>query len=307
MTHPITQVICNPVANQGSALAVPARLQAQNQSDPALHWVQTNSPEDISRLTLSAVEQGYEKIVFLGSDGTVHAAVNALLTVEASRRPVIGVIPAGSGNDFAFSAGLNLQPEKALQTARYGQATPIDVGEIRTGTSIQKYWINTTGIVFDSVVVYRPKNIHIVRGFAIYALALVQTLARNHTALRMHIQRDGIVYDENLHFLVFCNGKREGGGFLMAPQARPDDGWLDFLGIQKLSRPKMLYTLPFVAKGTYQNLKEALFDRFKHMEVHSPDGMIIHVDGEMTTDLDSPIHGVTVQVMPGAFQLARTL
>lgn len=297
-------VIYNPVANQGKASSIAQLLQSQDPSDARLRWQATQAPEDIGRMTAAAAAEGCEKIIILGGDGTVHAAVDALMRLPAEKRPVLGIIPAGSGNDFAFSSGLSTDPLQAMQDALLGSARPIDVGEIQTDTGIDRFWVNTTGIGFDSIVVYRAQSVHIVRGFLIYLIAAIQTLVLNNAPMPMHIQRDGAVSDEDLHFIVFCNGKREGGGFLMSPLAELDDGLLDYLAIRQMFPLKMLYGLPMVLVGKSARLKESLIGRFRRMEVHSPTGMVIHVDGDMISDLNSPIHAVTVQIIPQAFRLA---
>jgi len=113
------------------------------------------------------------------------------------------------------------------------------------------YWGNALGIGFDATVTIHSRKYVYLRGFFIYLLAVLQTIILNHEAPHLRIVSDLASWEEDTIMLVLCNGGREGGGFNVAPDARPDDGILHYAGVCKVSRLMMLRLLPEVMKGTH--------------------------------------------------------
>src|SRR5690606_38700939 len=136
--------IVNPVAGSGRSWSVWQRLVARH---PELERdaVVTQGPHDAERLAQEAADKGYEAVVAVGGDGTLHEVLNGAL--QSRRTPAVGVIPAGTGNDFARSATLPRDPERAYQVCRLGRAEPIDVGLVNG-----RAFINVAGFGFDAAV-----------------------------------------------------------------------------------------------------------------------------------------------------------
>jgi diacylglycerol kinase family enzyme len=109
------KMIYNPEADRGRSYEVAGDLRQLANELGGADWVGTVYPGHAIELAAQAAEAGYATIVALGGDGTVHEVVNGLMQIEASRRPRLGVVPIGSGNDFAGSAGMKIDPFDAVR------------------------------------------------------------------------------------------------------------------------------------------------------------------------------------------------
>lgn len=297
------KIILNPVADMGNAWKVADDLRPLVKEYGNADWSGTVYPTHAAELTKQAGEQGYEMVIAMGGDGTVHEVVNGLMQLPENTRPALGVVPVGSGNDFAHAIGVPLQSDHALARALSGVPTPIDLGVMTDEHGRQEYFDNTLGIGFDAVVTIRSHKLPLVRGFLMYLTAVLQTIVLNHDPARMQIESDAGNWDQSNLLLTLCNGPREGGGFLIAPQAKLDDGLLHYAMIKKVSRLMMLRLVPEVMKGTHGNFKQVMLGSCKRMAVIADRPMYIHADGEIYTSFGSNLRKVTLEVRPGALKV----
>src|SRR5512135_83709 len=114
------KIILNPVADMGNAWKIANDLRPLIQEYGNADWAGTVYPTHATELTRQAGEQGYEMVIAMGGDGTVHEVVNGLMQVPAGKRPILGVVPVGSGNDFAHAIGVPLRSDAALARALEG-------------------------------------------------------------------------------------------------------------------------------------------------------------------------------------------
>src|SRR5439155_20430580 len=112
----------------------------------------TEYPAHATEIAAKAADEGYTTVVAMGGDGTVHEVINGLLRIPAERRPRLGMVPIGSGNDFAGGRRLagteNMQ--NAVRRVFQGVERPVDVAVIRDGAGRAEYFENTAGIGFDA-------------------------------------------------------------------------------------------------------------------------------------------------------------
>ncbi len=118
--HPI-RMIYNPQADRGRSYQMAGDLHQLSSEWGGADWVGTVYPGHATELALAAAQTGYTTVVALGGDGTVHEVVNGLMQVEASRRPKLGVVPIGSGNDFAGGVGILKGPVRRAPKSFSGQ------------------------------------------------------------------------------------------------------------------------------------------------------------------------------------------
>jgi YegS/Rv2252/BmrU family lipid kinase len=299
------KVILNPVADMGNAWKVADDLRPMLKEYGNADWSGTVYPTHATELAKQAGEQGYEMVLAIGGDGTVHEVVNGLMQVPEGRRPVLGVVPVGSGNDFAHAIGVPLESGPALAGALRGEGSKIDVGLLTDEHGHHEYFDNTLGIGFDTVVTIRSHKLPLLRGFPMYLTAVIQTILLNHDPAQMQINADGRPWEQSSLMLTLCNGPREGGGFLVAPEARPDDGILHYAMIKKCSRLMMFRLVPEVMKGTHGKFKQVTLGACKKMSVVADRPMYIHADGEIYTGFDSNMRRLTLEVLPGALRVVR--
>jgi YegS/Rv2252/BmrU family lipid kinase len=266
-------------------------------------WAGTVYPTHAVELARQAAEQGYDLVIAAGGDGTAHEVVNGLMQVPRERRPRLGVIPLGSGNDFAHAIGMNSSPPYALRQIFNGEPKPVDIGRYHDGLARNEYFVNTIGIGFDTVVTIRSRRITMFSGFMIYLVAVLQTILFNHDAPRMQVETDQQTWDEEMLLLVLCNGGREGGGFMVQPQARPDDGVLHYAGVRRVSRPMMLRLVPEVMKGTHGHFKQVRMGQFSRLKLKADRPLYIHTDGEIFAGWGTDVRNLAVEIMPAEIEV----
>lgn len=299
------KVILNPMADMGNAWKVANDLRPIINDYGGADWSGTVYPTHATELAKQAGEQGYEMLVVMGGDGTVHEVVNGIMQLPESKRPVLGVVPVGSGNDFAHAIGVPLQSDHALAHALDGQASAIDLGVMTDEHGRKEYFDNTLGIGFDAVVTIRSHKLPLLRGFLMYLTAVIQTIILNHNPSLMQIDVDGQKLEQSNLLLTMCNGPREGGGFMIAPEAKIDDGILHYAMIKKVSRAMMFRLVPEVMRGTHGNFKQVTLGSCKKMTVTADLPMYIHADGEIYTGFGSNLRKVTFEVLPAALKVVR--
>jgi YegS/Rv2252/BmrU family lipid kinase len=296
-----TKVIFNPAANIGRAWPLASALRPVAESFTGVEWTETTHSAHAARLARTAALEGCDLVVAIGGDGTVHEVVNGLMQIPANDRPALGVVPVGSGNDFAFSLGMPGDPEAALRQVLCGTPRPVDVGRIQDGNGRTEFFSNTVGIGFDAIVVIHSRNVPVLQGFAVYLIAVFRTLLFNHHPFFCTIETDQRTWQNSLLMLAVCNGQREGGGFHLVPDGKNNDGWLDTVALHRVSRSKLLLKtlVPFL-KGTHQSLEHVSLDQVRSLSLQSNIPLIIHTDGEIFTGFGSDVRQLRFEIFPAA-------
>lgn len=301
------KLILNPMANMGGAWKTANDLRPVAQEfDGDLTWSGTVYPTHGVELAKQAAEEGYEMVVAMGGDGTVHEVVNGLMQIPENKRPILGVVPIGSGNDFAFSLGITQKNEHALaHILKAEKIEKVDIGLLTDEHGRQEYFDNTLGIGFDTIVGIHSHKLPILRGFAMYLAAVVQTIIMNHNPMSVKIETDAETWEDKILMLALCNGKREGGGFLLAPEAKLNDGKMTYVSVQNVSRLMMFRLLPEFLNATHMRFKEIRMGEFKKLNITSNIPLYIHADGETFTNFGSNIKKVSFEILPNALRVVH--
>lgn len=217
----------------------------------------------------------------------------------------MAILPAGSGNDFCHMTGISGQPEEALRQIYADPPGTIDIGLLSMGDGRKEYFGSALGIGFDATTTIRAKRLKFIRGYLMYLTAVLQTIIFDHDAPLMQITTDQEAWEEEVIMLVVMNGKREGGGFFVTPEALPDDGIFDYAQVRHVSRLMMLRILPEVMKGTHARLKEVRMGRLRRLELRSNRPLALHVDGEVLAGFDSTVQQLSVEMIPQGLQIIR--
>ncbi|OGO61627.1 MAG: hypothetical protein A2029_12565 [Chloroflexi bacterium RBG_19FT_COMBO_47_9] len=298
-----TMLIVNPKADMGHALKMVADLRPLVEEYGGGDWSQTEYPVHATELARQAAEAGYSLVIAIGGDGTVHEVINGLMQVPPETRPRLGIVPLGSGNDFAHSIGIIGSPAETLKKIYTGQPKQVDVGVFDLGKGKREYYNNTFGLGFDATVTIRTHRIKLLRGFLMYLVAVLQTITLNHDAPMMHITTDLESWDEETIMMVVCNGPREGGGFLVAPGSDSSDGVLNYASVCHVSRLMMLRLIPEVMKGTHGRFKQVRLGKVHTMQIKADKPITIHADGEVIAGFGTDVRNVTVEVIPSAVEI----
>ena len=299
------KVVLNPMADLGNAWKVANDLRPMISEYGNAEWSGTVYPTHASELAQKAGEQGFDMVVAMGGDGTVHEVVNGIMRLPVDQRPVLGVVPVGSGNDFAHAIGVPLESDKALFHALNGNPSEVDLGLMTDEHGRKEFFDNTLGIGFDAVVTIRSHKLPLLRGFIMYLTAVLQTILLNHDPALMQIDADGQTWDQSNLLLTLCNGPREGGGFMIAPEAKIDDGILHYTMIKKVSRLMMFRLVPEVMNGTHGRFKQVTIGTCRKMSISADRPLYIHADGEIYTGFGSNLRKFSFEVLPKALKVVR--
>jgi YegS/Rv2252/BmrU family lipid kinase len=256
-----------------------------------------------TELAEQAARESYDVVAALGGDGTVHEVVNGLMRVPAESRPLLGSVPLGSGNDFSSNVGIEENLELAMERVFKGEPKSIDLGQVTDGSGRTEFWDNTLGIGFDASATIHSYQITRLQGFAMYLWAVILTILRNHDAPLMKIVTDEETFEQEVLMFVLCNGPREGGGFFVAPDAKPDDGVFHYTMVKHVSRLMMFRLVPEVMKGTHGRFKQVRMGNFRELKLTSERPITVHTDGEVFAGFNSDVTQLEVQLLPGALKV----
>jgi YegS/Rv2252/BmrU family lipid kinase len=294
------------MADMGNAWRVARDLRSITQQHGGVDWSGTVYPGHAIELAKQAGEDGYDLVIAMGGDGTVHEVMNGLMQVAEDKRPILGVVPVGSGNDFAHAIGISQQSDHALVHALESDPSSVDLGLMIDERGKKEYFDNTLGIGFDTIVTIRSHRLPLLRGFLMYLAAVIQTILLDHNPTHVQIETDTETLDEQMLMTTLCNGGREGGGFMLSPDSKMNDGIMEFLIVRKVSRPMMFRLVPEFMNGTHRRFaKQIRMGTCKKLSIIADRPMYIHADGEIYSSFGSDIHKATFEILPNALKVIR--
>ncbi len=228
-------------------------------------------------LAQRAALAGWDLIVAAGGDGTINEVVNGMMLAEdqgaVSR---LGVMPIGSGNDFAGSLGIPLDLRAAAERLTRGQVRRIDLGRVNG-----RWFDNNVGLAFEAMIGIEAHRITWLRGQPQYLLAVFRAMASYPFPVVDIYKDDGDRLARQILLISVGNNRRNGGGFLVNPDAVPDDGLLDICIADAIPRLQILRLLPKVMKGTHRDEPVVEMTRSTRLVVESSTPLPLHADGEI--------------------------
>lgn len=266
--------IVNPVAGQGKKLSFVSEITGFCQRNYLNYkLVMTHKPKEAIELAREASKK-YEVIVAVGGDGTVNEVVNGIADTDAK----LGIIPIGSGNDFAKQMGLTYNLSKDLRILMDGKFIKVDLGRVNN----RHYFINGVGVGFDGEVAYRVRDFFkYAKGFSGYLLSVFRTLA-TYKFHKVKFFIDGeIVKDDKILLIATCNGTTYGGGFKVAPSAKVDDGLFTVCFVSKMGKFYAMRNIPKILQGTHVSLPEVSMYTGKSVKIKSEKELFSQLDGEI--------------------------
>ncbi len=285
------RVILNPAAGHGNGARLLVPIQAaltRNGLDSDL--VCTEYRGHAIALAGQAVQDGVQLVVAAGGDGTLNEVVNGLMRSgpTAEHRPILGVLCAGRGNDFSGSVGIPEDIDLACQLLALGRSRLLDVGRVSGGIYPEgRYFINCVGVGFDAVATIEVAKLPRWGGFLSFLVAIFKTIfLYNHAPMATIEYGDQTLMQRSL-MISMMNGRRLGGGFIMAPDSKPDDGLLDLCIAEQMSSLQVIRLVPHFMRGTQasqRTIKTGKTAAIKIVALDGPlpaqtDGEIISTDG----------------------------
>jgi YegS/Rv2252/BmrU family lipid kinase len=223
-----------------------------------------------------AAEHGVERVVVVGGDGTIHETANGLLSTGIESLPQLGVVPVGTGNDFARLTGTHkLAPADAVRRLASGRDKLFDVG-----LAWGEYFVNSLGLGFDAVVASQvPRCRHLWRPL-VYPAAVLRSY-RRYRPVQVVAQGDDASYGGGIFSVEVGIGRSTGGGFFLMPGALPDDGLFDVCLIAPISLWEFISLTPRALRGTHTRLKPVHMMQTASLTVRSSEPLLAHFDGEV--------------------------
>ena len=276
-------LIVNPDAGKHKTLRA-ARTVAdyfnEKQQEYVIHEMTSKT---LLRTTVEELSQprkeGEERtdIVIVGGDGTMHAVLNAITDVNAVN---VGLIPAGTGNDFSASVQIPADAHKAAElilTCAPKDTDYLTVGGVRC--------MNVGGLGIDVDVLKRYNKSQKIHGKLKYLRCLIQSLL-TYKGSDILIETDGKSEKHRAFFAVACNGGQFGGGIRICPAANPSDGLIDVCCVDMVRGVKIVGAFIKLMKGEILQYPKTTHFRCKQVKFYMEGGATVQLDGELYDNLD---------------------
>jgi YegS/Rv2252/BmrU family lipid kinase len=278
------KIIVNPIAGRGAGeRAIPLVEQTLRDCGLDFDLVRTERPWHAAELAQRACAEGYDVGVAVGGDGTANEVLNGLMLAKQSgKTATMGVLCVGRGNDFAFGVGVPRGLEDGCRVLAQGHRRAIDVGRVIGGLYPQgRYFGNGVGIGFDAVVGFVAAKMRRLTGFASYVVAALETIFLYYRAPLLRVVYDGQTLTLPALMVSTMNGRRMGGGFMMGPNASPDDGLFDLCIVRQVSRARTFALIPKFMNGTQATHPAIKTAQARRVTVTAIKGALpAHGDGE---------------------------
>jgi len=299
-----TLVIVNPASRNGAAGR--RFRKAESAVREALGDVEverTRRPRDAERIAREAVRAGVERLLVAGGDGTLSEVATGLLAADLAGYATIGLLPLGTGGDFARTLGVR-DLDAALDVTRAGAVRAIDAVRVGfvdpSGKPATAYGVNVTSLGISGLTVELVnRTTKVLGGRVSFLLGAVRGIL-GYTFEPVRVRVDGrVVHDGPLSLLAAANGRYFGGGMRVAPRARPDDGALDVVVVGGQSRLQLLRKLPRIYGGGHARDASVVIARGGVVEAEAaPERVRLEIDGEALGFLPARI-----ELLPGALRL----
>ena len=237
----------------------------------------TNASGDYAYLVEKIGREKITDIIVCGGDGTVNQVAGSLLNTNIN----IGIIPMGSGNGLALAAGIPTNPSKALDIIFKGKASYIDGFYINNSFSCM-----LCGLGFDALVAHEFA-VHPSRGLSTY----VKLSLKNFFKAKFYpfvIEANGTTIQSDAFFISIANSNQFGNNFTIAPRASLNDGLLDIVIVNKMSKLRLVYTIlkqirmgkVELTSGKKFHKRDIQYFQTKSLEIKNPLSAPLHIDGD---------------------------
>ena len=271
-------IIVNPWSGEGKKRKLHRRaIEHFQKLGQEIRVFASERPGQIRELARSITEKGEGDVVVIGGDGTLHDVLNGFADFD---RCALGLILAGTGNDFAAAANIPLEPETAVEQIVNGAPRYTEFMQLPRGVR----GLNVAGTGIDVEILRRCRSSKWLRGKMQYLISLIISLIKfKNYELSVRVNGHEVLYKT----LIACvgNGFRIGGGIRMCPQAVLGDNLLDFVAVDNVKKSRILPAFIKLMQGRILEEKFSRFERCDHIEIFSNHPFTVQVDGELYDEL----------------------
>lgn len=275
------RIVVNPVSGRGAGKeSIPTIRQYFENRHFDYELVLSERPGHAIELAERAVAGGYDTIIGVGGDGTANEIICGLM--QARQGATMGMLAVGRGNDFAFGVGIPKGLEAGCRVISNGYRKKIDIGRVVGGDYPEgRYFGNGVGIGFDAVVGFEALKMTRLTGLISYIVAALKTIFLYYQAPFVRIEYDRQELELPALMVSIMNGRRMGGGFMMAPDSSPTDGLLDLCIARQVSRGRIFTLIPHFLKGDQAKEEPITTCQARRVVVTALEGTLpAHADGE---------------------------
>jgi YegS/Rv2252/BmrU family lipid kinase len=298
------KIILNPYANRWGAGSKAETVSAAFSAVGVEYELDlTQGPGEATELAMQASTAGFDAIVAAGGDGTISEVVDGLIqaTPRLGQTLPFGIVPIGTANDFSDMAKIPRELLTAARIVASGKTRQIDVAQVSgmgEPAFPSQHFNNNSAVAMEPMVTLENIKMKRLSGEIRYVVALIRALVKLK-AWQMRISWDDGSYEGPTYLLSICNSPRT-GGFYMAPEAKMDDGLLDFVLVPEVPKRTVLAILGLLLRGTHLQHPKVTSGRTRSLELWSEPGTPVHADGEIVAEAAS---GVRYQLRPGKLTL----
>lgn len=268
--------IINPVAGNGQGKVLIRNINTYMDNENLQYLIKiSNKLGNITELAKWGSRENYTDIVVVGGDGSLVEAMNG---IDLEKEIRLGVIPAGTGNDFARMLNVDKDYIEALKIIIRGETKSVDIG-IANSTK----FINVCCCGIDGEIIMDTDRIkNKITGSTAYLLSTIKNLA-TYRAKKVIVNIDGMVLTREVILIAIGNGQYVGGGMKVTPGAVIDDGQFEICIINKLNKIKLLALFPSIFKGTHVEIKPVVeIYKGKKIEIQTiEDRLMVNADGNI--------------------------
>jgi diacylglycerol kinase (ATP) len=302
-----TVVITNPGAGSDSSGA--QRIRERLVGRVACDVVEAAGWEAARQAARDAVRQGAQRVIAAGGDGTINAVINGIGSDLA--RVVFGVLPSGTGNDFARALLGTKDLEAGIEALAAGRTRPMDVGRIRRYAAVSGaaaaagsepeplFFVNVIAAGFSAIATEEvDEGLKDLVGTLAFGVSAAKSLSQAQEYQAQIEFDDEASIDLSLYNIVIANGQFIGGGVPIAPHAQLDDGQFDVLILPAVGAAQLLALLPQILRGQHVSNEQIVVRRARQLRIRSKPALPLSVDGEAIGEWDA-----AYEVLPGALRV----
>ncbi len=292
-----TLFVMNPTAGGGRAVAVRNRILKQSPDLKDDDWIEgRNAAEAEQKLRARLADPDVRRVIAIGGDGTAHGVAQWLLDEGVADRIAFGLVPAGTGSDFARHLGLPKDPEQSLRQVLEAEPRPIDAIGIETDSGVRAYCLNIASAGLSGAV---DLAVNAAPEHGSYLLATIKALI-TYRPMPCRVEVDDQLLTEEPFFVVaMANGSFFGKGMKVAPDARIDDGLLDVVLVPPVPLWQLPVRLPQFLTGRHAHLPQVRNLKAKKVRIEPPEDFFpFDLDGETLSS-----EPTTFRILPGALRL----
>ncbi len=278
--------IVNPASDNGATARFwPKGRRVLEDAGVRLESVMTEGPGHATALARRAGADGFDVVLYVGGDGTANEVANGIMEVPAAMRPAIASLSRGTGGDFPAGLAMAPGPEAAAARLLGGRERLIDVAASSftglDGFQNRRYFLNIADAGIGGYVAERvTRSRKMFGGFSSFLYATLASFWTLDKPFATVVIDGEAVHSGRVTSVAVCNGPRFGGGMLIAPSARPDDGLLDTIIIGDIGRLDLALNLPRLYRGTHLSHRKVQAFRGKEVRVDTTLPVPLEIDGE---------------------------